>query len=782
MIAISITAAVLTGVVLALLVGGAGYAIYKGLTWRRMGQVARDAGRRNVQLLASSPVQAALVRADGRIELPRRVTDWLGLAGDPRFLTDLTGTDNGLHPEDAAALLQEVTAAQRAGRSFRMAVASRGSSRKLMITGQRAPDSALAPGGVVLWFADATESENEIARLMQEGERIHDAFDALAGLIEAAPMPMWYRDGDLKLTMVNSAYVGAVEGKDARDAIDRGLELIEGEAIGGPLANAAIARDTSEPQVAALPATIGGARRMLRIHDVPLPTGGIAGFAVDIEDLEQARGDTKRFGEAQRAMLDRLSAGVAQFGPDRSLVFSNQPFRRIFSISDELLRDRPEFDRVLERMRESNRAPSVRDFPAWKAEKREWFRSTDTARQEEQWHLPGGTHLRVVAQPLPDGGLLAIFEDQTEQVRLASARDTLLRVRTATFDNLFEALGVFSADGRLQTWNQKFRQLWGLDEELLDRHPRVDEVSRLVAGRLENPARASVIGELVRSATTERLQRGGRVAFADGRHFEFAAVPLPDGNALFTMLDITDSRRIQKALTDRAEALEAADRVKTEFVANMSYELRTPLTSIQGFAEMLHAGYAGQLSESGSSYAEAILESVDRLSALVDDVLDLTQDARPAETVPVDLELIAGAAAETVAPGATTKRIALAVEVQGSAGSVIGDSERLRQVIEHLLRNAVAGTPEGGHVLLHLDGDETRARIVVSDDGPGMSQKAIEHAFDRFSQAGISRGGDRPLKLGLPIAKQFVEAHRGTISLMSEIGQGTLITVELPRG
>ncbi|MCH3755871.1 hypothetical protein LZC13_09630, partial [Campylobacter coli] len=76
--------------------------------------------------------------------------------------------------------------------------------------------------------------------------------------------------------------------------------------------------------------------------------------------------------------------------------------------------------------------------------------------------------------PLPDGGLLLIFEDRTEQVQLASARDTLLRVRTATFDNLFEALAVFAADGKLQLWNNRMRTVWGFEEEFLAAHPRVD--------------------------------------------------------------------------------------------------------------------------------------------------------------------------------------------------------------------------------------------------------------------------------------------------------------------
>jgi signal transduction histidine kinase len=214
----------------------------------------------------------------------------------------------------------------------------------------------------------------------------------------------------------------------------------------------------------------------------------------------------------------------------------------------------------------------------------------------------------------------------------------------------------------------------------------------------------------------------------------------------------------------------------------MSYELRTPLTSIKGFAEMLHGGYAGKLSEDGEGYSEAILVSVERLGALIDDVLDLTRnEGTPLERESVDLELAAYAAAETIAPLARAKGIDLAVELAGTAGSVTGDPKRLREVIEHLLRHAVAGTPEQGRVLLHLDGNKSIARIIVSDDGPGMDADAVSVAFDRFAQHEVSRSGERALGLGLPLAKQFVEAHGGTIRMISEPGEGTLVTVELPR-
>jgi signal transduction histidine kinase len=175
---------------------------------------------------------------------------------------------------------------------------------------------------------------------------------------------------------------------------------------------------------------------------------------------------------------------------------------------------------------------------------------------------------------------------------------------------------------------------------------------------------------------------------------------------------------------------------------------------------------------------------VERLGVLVDDVLDLTQgDAEDGalQREDVDLATVARAAADRVRASAERRRVDFAVEVARSAGRVAGDARRLRESIEHLLRHAIAAVPEGGRVLLHADGSATSARVVVSDDGPGMDADAQAHAFDRFAEPGIQPSGERALGLGLPLAKQFVEAHGGRIDLVSEPGEGTLVTVELPR-
>jgi signal transduction histidine kinase len=270
----------------------------------------------------------------------------------------------------------------------------------------------------------------------------------------------------------------------------------------------------------------------------------------------------------------------------------------------------------------------------------------------------------------------------------------------------------------------------------------------------------------------------------DGRHFEYAAVPLPDGNALFTMVDVTDSSRIEAALRERATALEEADRVKTDFVANMSYELRTPLTSIGGFAEMLAAGYAGKLAPSAADYVAAILESVERLAKLIDDVLDLTQGDRKGvvlEKERIDMAGLVKAATEAIAPKAAEKKQKLDLAVDGSTGVVIGDSRRLRESIEHVLRNAVGYTPDRGKIRVAAGGDDECVTITVADNGPGIAPDEQAQVFNRFHRVGGNARGDAAFGLGLPLTRQFVEAHGGKVELESKAGKGTTVTLRVPR-
>jgi signal transduction histidine kinase len=750
----------------------------------RLAQQVLDVAQANARLLELMPARPLVVRPDKRIEADSQLLRELGLENRPGMLGELAGNASGLDRQDMDALTADVESAQASGGRILRTVRANGSSRVFDVRGGPAP-AGEPPGTLLLWFFDTSVGEEEKAKLALRLRQTEGALNSLTHLIEAAPFPMWYRGPDLRLGLVNSAFVHAVEGRDAGDVIGRGAELVDAHGEDSAVATAREAQDGGRVVSKMQPAIIHGERRMLRVVNVPLPTGAVAGFAVDVQDLEDARAELVRYVESQRELADRMTAGTAQFDADRTLSFFNRPFAVMTQLDPDWLGERPEFDRVIERMRDEQRLPETRDFPAWKEERRGWFTSADEV-LEEEWMLPNGDHIRVVAQPLPDGGLRLFLEDRTEQLRLASARDTLLRVRAATFDNLFEAISVFASDGRLYTWNSRFLEDWDLDEEWLTTHPRVDELVPAMARKLVNPTAAAQIREMVRQTTNERQSSSGRISMTDGRHFQFAAVPLPDGNALFTMVDVTDSTRIEAALRERATALEEADRVKTDFVANMSYELRTPLTSIGGFAELLSGGYAGELTAKGRDYVSAILESVERLSKLINDVLDLTTgDTRGValEKERVDIAGLCRAAVETAKSRAAEKSQKLDIDISPSAGQVFGDARRLRESVEHVLQNAIAYTDRKGRISLSADGDKKQAVIRIRDNGSGIEQDDLPRVFNRFdrvTEAGVR--GEAALGLGLPLTQQFVEAHGGTVELESEKGKGTTVTLSIPRG
>jgi signal transduction histidine kinase len=780
------TAQVLIGLLLSAWALAAGWAVLTARAREKRAEAGMRHAKRLGRMVDESPALPLLVRVDGKIEAPQRLANWLGLEKVPQFLTELDGGridggGGGLTSEQLAELTEAVRRTQKTAAPFRMVATPRGSRRSLAFRGHLA-DPQISPGGAALvWVFDFSDSESELVQLRGDAARAQADFAALVGLIEAAPMPMWFRGPEGDLQLVNQAYVDAVGGDDARQVAADGIELVE--SVDGltarQIATQALGKQLPIERMVAV--TIAGQRRAFRVSDLPLGQEGIAGYAVDVEEMEEQTRAFRAFRDAQRGMLDQLSAGVAQFDSRHQLTFANQPFQRIFALNAATMLDPPPFERLLDKARDAGRAPEARDFPAWRRERAEWFTASST--QEEAWSLPDGTHLRVVAQPLPDGGLILIAEDQTEQLQLSAARDTLLRTRTATFDSLFESVAVFAPDGRLQLWNRRFAADWGLDNDFLDTHPRIEALLERIGPHLHTPPRAKVVGDVVRAATLDRKQIGSRIRLADGRTLEFAGVPLPDGNGLLTVLDITDSQKAEEALRERAAALEEADAMKTRFLANMSYEFRTPLTSIGGFAELLAAGLGGELSDQGRDYVGAILTSVERLGEQIESVLDLSQSEAgmlPLAQEEIELLLFVTKLVEDRAEAVRNAGLTLDLRGDKGAGRISGDRRRLARAVGHVLDNAIAATPQGGRVLVELGTHKGHARIVVSDNGPGMDAATLARAIEGIKVSADGKSVERRQGIGLPLARQLVEAHGGSLELLSELGQGTAAIIELP--
>ncbi|MEP2736759.1 MAG: PAS-domain containing protein [Erythrobacter sp.] len=779
---ISSTALAILGLLLAAWTIGAALMMVRASGRVRRFEATKTSLLRMNRLLDEAPAIPLLVRADGRIEAPERLSGWLGLSNVPNFLSELDGggeSGKGLSKSQLKALSDAIRNTQKTAKPFRLAITPEGSTRSLALRGSLA-DPQVSPGGAALvWIFDFSESESELSQLRDAADRAQGDFTALVGLIEAAPMPMWFRGTGAKLRLVNSAYVAAVGADNADQVIQEQIELLEDTDGTSPAELAEQTAAGGEASERIVTATILGERRSLRVSDLPLNGEGIAGYAFDIEDMEHLARQFRAFRDAQRAMLDQLSIGVAQFDSQSRLVFANQPFHRLFELSPAAVSEGLPFDRFLADSREKGRTPEVRDFPAWRKEHLAWFTSDESI--EEAWPLSGGVHLRMVAQPMPDGGLVLIAEDQTEQLALSATRDTLLRTRTATLDSLFEAIAVFAPDGSLQLWNRSFAGTWGLEPDLLDAHPAADDLLAAIRPNLAKPAKAKVIGEIIRAATLDRKEKGGRIQLANGRVIEFAGVPLPDGNGLLTVLDVTDSQKAERALRERNQALEEADAVKASFLANMSYELRTPLTSIGGFAELIQSGAAGPVSDQMGEYVAAILDSVARLTDQVENVLDLSQSE--AGLLPLNLkrtELLPFVSEVVREREGAIDAAELTLDLRGNAGGKIeADEKQLGRAIGNLLDNAIAGTQKGGKILVDVARTRDEARIVISDNGRGMSDEDLARALDglRTKEDGslVQRKG-----LGIPLTRQLVEAHGGTLEIMSELGAGTSAIIHLP--
>ncbi|TCD05521.1 PAS domain-containing sensor histidine kinase [Erythrobacteraceae bacterium CFH 75059] len=767
------------GLVLGVWTAGAAWFMIRANGKLRQAEAMQVLARRLSRLIDDAPAIPLLVRTDGRIEAPHRLAGWLGLERVPDFLSELAGTgDGGLSEAQVEQLTALVRRTQRTAAPFRLSVTPPGSRRTLALRGALAEPETSPGGAALIWVFDFTESNDELIHLRQEAERARDDFAALVGLIEAAPMPMWFRGPDLRLRLVNSAYVEAVDAPNAETVVSEQIELVEAHGGRAAAQVAAEAADIGAPIERVVTATMRGQRRTLRVTDLPLMREGIAGYAVDIEEMEEQARQFRAFRKAQRQMLDQLSIGVAQFDSTRLLRFANQPFQRIFGLPPGVVNDRTDFDQVLSLARDRSRTPVVRDFPAWRQELREWFALGQA--HEEAWPLPDKTHLRIVAQPMPDGGLVMIAEDRTEQLAVSAMRDTLLRTRAATFDNLFEAIAVFAPDGQLEQWNRSFAGTWGLEQEALDKLKTAEELLQAIAVNLKDKRQASLVGTVVRSATLDRIQRTGRVELKDGRTLEYAGVPLPDGNGLLTVLDVTASRRAEEALRERTRALEEADAMKTRFLANMSYEFRTPLTSITGFAELLLTGAGGRLTKQAREYVEAIAHAVGRLTEQVENVLHLSQSE--AGLLPIARERVVllpfltevARARETDIDAAGIK-----LDLRGSGELAIdGDAQQLRRAMSHLLDNAIKASSQGGRIVISMGQRDGMVRIVLADNGRGMSQGELEQALG--GMVPDEQRGHRRQGLGIPLARQLIEAHGGTLEIASRPGAGTTVTVKLP--
>jgi len=496
--------------------------------------------------------------------------------------------------------------------------------------------------------------------------------------------------------------------------------------------------------------------------------------------LEADQGALKRHMEAHTRTLDRIGTAVAIFSTDQRLRYFNQAFTDLWKLDEPWLEAGPTEGEILDTLRQHSCLPEKANYGVWKQKHLERYESEATF--EDSWHLPDGRTVQVVANHNSDGSATYLYENITEELALKSKYNALIRVQKETLDHLREGVAVFASNGRLKLFNPAFASIWKLGAEALAGEPHIDDVINWCREQLDDDESWDEVKHAITSIDYEREPQEGQLNRPDGSILAYAGLPLPDGATLLTYVDITDSKHVENALIERNEALVAADQLKSTFISHVSYELRTPLTNIIGFAELLTRPHTGPLNERQQEYLGDIQSSSDSLLTIINDILDLANiDAGALELnfVPVMAKEVIDAAVAGVRERLKHGELELEVRIGDDVEDFPADAQRMTQVLFNLLSNAIGFSEPGNRIALDCQREGEMIAFLIEDKGRGIPEDYQENAFNRF-ETRPHGSRHRGAGLGLAIVKNLVELHGGSVSLKSAPGVGTTVTVRLP--
>jgi PAS domain-containing protein len=384
--------------------------------------------------------------------------------------------------------------------------------------------TARTPGGQRIALRGAPVGGHAVVYLRRESAVMQKKKSEYREVLDALPIPVWIRDEKLSLRWANNAFLAATGAASLDSAKAGNSHIDECE-----LEFERIAQAGQQIVDVRRPVNLSGQPRNLAFTLRAMPSGGVAGMAIDVTNTAPAGTLSKPQRELFRQFLNRLTNAVAVFGPEGRLTDFNIAYARLWGLSENWLDTQPTQSEILDRLRNARKLPERRDYQAWKREQLELMEKPE-CRKEEVWHLPGGKSLRVNVRPHPGGsGVIFLYDDVTDKLRLESAYNSLAKVQAAILNSLHESMAIFGTDGRLKMHNANFAKLWQLSDTDLADEPHVMRLADICRDRVESGNIWEIVLASINASTPEDYNDWASAKRPDGSEISLSLARLPDG-------------------------------------------------------------------------------------------------------------------------------------------------------------------------------------------------------------------------------------------------------------
>lgn len=652
-------------------------------------------------------------------------------------------------------------------------------NKKIHITGSKMTINELET--ITLWCSNVTGYAEKIDLLKTELQSLTGEKEKIEEVMDNLPIPIWMRDNDLRIIYCNRTYCDNL-GYEKDKIVKKNIPLVPGTLFGQGHSLAETAKKSHHMQNISQYTVLNGTRKKLSVYEGPIRSDNFIGFALDLTTEDDLSSNLDKVVTAYSEVLELLSTSIAIFEENTRLTFFNSAYQKLFKLEESWLHSKPTYGEVLDECRNNRQLPEHADFQAFKKNQINMFTSV-TEPLQEFMHLPNGKTLRCVTAPYPLGGLLFMYEDVTDSLTLKRENNTLLAVQKETIDHLYEGVAVYGSNNRSKLMNNSFKKIWNLEDipEENSKGIHLNEILDRIKNFLDYGEDWEKFKENTISNLTDRVPKTGELTKNDGSVILFSYIPLPDGAHMHSYIDITDTCMLEKAVLEKNQALKTAQKLRFEFVSGVSTELKEPINILIGFSELLIHQYFGILNEKQLEYCQCILDASHQLYQLINNLLEMVSvdlDSANLDISNFYLEEMVNEVVLTVQKRAEEKNVEIIRNYSAYLTSFNGDKKRLKQAIFNILINAIQFTPPNGHVDIRVVNDEKNVKIIIKDEGIGVNLDKDKKVFRRLNRANFMRSDAKTISM--PLVRALIELHNGTLSISSDIGEGTSVICTLP--